>query len=264
MGYWPLRAETDATGTRLSGFEDSCGIEIRHCFFEAYHACGVQDAAGKAARYPLIQQIGFGNVSVYNYHECYQWSISNQSAPAHRTRDGLFAATGSYLWYALSDGLDAYKETYQVIDLRSKNYRPVTGSSQCWVFWSRDFDGKNKPRVLARRFWCACVNCRSGSPCVLVDVIGNWCAHDVSIKATLSLDDSRTKKASEKAKRLQQRQAKAAMLVAATGAAGGGGAAGAEREGGHHDGEVDVAHLVAEAEYEGSESETDEDDGDDA
>ena len=46
------------------------------------------------------------------------------SAPVDRKRTGLFAATGDFLWFALSDGLDAHKEKYPVIDLRRKVVPP--------------------------------------------------------------------------------------------------------------------------------------------
>jgi hypothetical protein len=52
------------------------------------------------------------------------WSQANMSAPVDRKRTGLFAATGDFLWFALSDGLDAHKEKYPVIDLRRKVVPP--------------------------------------------------------------------------------------------------------------------------------------------
>ena len=52
------------------GFEDSEGIEIFHRFFEAYHASGVQDTAGKDPRIGMRRDAGFKKESIYNYHEC--------------------------------------------------------------------------------------------------------------------------------------------------------------------------------------------------
>jgi hypothetical protein len=52
------------------GFEDAVGIEIYHCFFESYHASGVQDSAGKEPRIAMIKATGFKELSIYNYHEC--------------------------------------------------------------------------------------------------------------------------------------------------------------------------------------------------
>ena len=37
-----------------------------------------------------------------------------------RSRTGLFAASGEYLWFAFSDGTDPYKELYDCLDLRRK------------------------------------------------------------------------------------------------------------------------------------------------
>jgi|AntAceMinimDraft_11_1070367.scaffolds.fasta_scaffold36753_3 hypothetical protein len=52
------------------GYEDAEGINIVHCFFESYHASGVQDSVGKDARLAMIRDIGFKLISIYDYHEC--------------------------------------------------------------------------------------------------------------------------------------------------------------------------------------------------
>ena len=215
MGYWPLRPVFDAAGKLVPGFEYSHKIEIVHKFFESHHGSGVQDAAGKAARYSLIQQIGFKKASIFNYHECHLWSITNQPSPVQRTRDGYFSASGSYAWYALSDGLDAHRDNYDVIDLRRKTFKPVKGCSECYVFWARDWDGSNRPRILSRRFWCWCLNCRSGQneKCGLLAVTGLWKQHDVSLTRTWSVEESQIKKAADKEKRSIKRKAKAAALA---------------------------------------------------
>lgn len=248
MGYWPLTPVYDAAGDLLPGFEYANNIEVVHKFFESHHGSGVQDAVGKAARYSLIQQIGFKRTSIFSYHECYLWSLLYQAVPENRTRDGLFSASGSYVWHALSDGLDAYKDTYEVIDLRKKEFKPVKGCSECYVFWARDWDGANVPRVLSRRFPCRCVNCRSGENCGLLTAIGEWKQHDVSIKKTISLEESRKKKAADKENRIIKRKAKAAALTAAS---GGGHAAhvpsAADDE--NEDAEVGDVNLIQNAEF---------------
>ena len=133
-----------------------------------------------------------------------------------RTRDGHFSATGSYAWYALSDGLDAHKDKYDVIDLRRKTFKPVKGCSECYVFWARDWDGSNIPRILSRRFWCWCLNCRSGQneKCGLLAVTGQWKQHDVALTRTCSIEESQMKKAADKEKRSIKRKEKAAALAA--------------------------------------------------
>ena len=153
MGYWPLTPLFDAVGNLVPGFEYAHKIDFVHRFFESHHGSGVQDAAGKAARYSLIQQIGFKSFNL---------QLSRMLFMEQRTRDGHFSASGSYGWYALSDGLDAQKAEHDVIDLRRKVFRPSKGCSECYVFWARDWDGANIPRVLSRRFWFWCLNCRSG------------------------------------------------------------------------------------------------------
>ena len=40
--------------------------------------------------------------------------------PAERRRSGLFAATGDYLWFALSDGMDEHQHLYPKLDMRRK------------------------------------------------------------------------------------------------------------------------------------------------
>ena len=271
MGYWPLRPEFNEQGCRKAGFEDSEQVEIRHCFFEAYHACGVQDAAGKAARLPIMQQIGFKH-SIYNYNACYEWCQANQPGPASRTRDGLFAATGSFVWVALSDGLDSHSSNHAIIDLRTKTYRAVKGSSECWVFWARDFDSSNKPRILSRRLWCRCVNCRSGHACLLVGIVGDWTCHDVRLKSILTLSESRGKKSTDKEARMRKRADKAAAILgagiphaagaAAVVAAHVSPAAAADEkdaEDGIAENELDPSCVILQADYDTSENEVDDD-----
>jgi hypothetical protein len=55
------------------GFEYAQGIEIIHCRFQAYHASGCQDNAGKEPRIAMIREIGFRARSLYDYHDCLVW-----------------------------------------------------------------------------------------------------------------------------------------------------------------------------------------------
>jgi len=186
----------------LPGFEDSRGIEIRHTVFESYHACGAVDASGKAARLPMLQAISHRNASIYNYHECYLWSLANASNPTVRTRDGVWAASGSYIHLALSDGLDSMRGAHPVLDTRKKDYRPVKGTTSCRVFWARDWDGTNVPRILSRSHWCRCEGCRSTEgECWHPDLLGNWAVHRTDIKEVFSVDATMAKKAAAKLKR---------------------------------------------------------------
>ena len=55
----------------MQGAYDFCeGIEIIHNFFEAHHASGVQDSAGKDPRIAMIRDIGFKQYSIYSFEEC--------------------------------------------------------------------------------------------------------------------------------------------------------------------------------------------------
>jgi hypothetical protein len=40
--------------------------------------------------------------------------------PEERSRQGYFAATGSYVWFAFSDGKDPQSDIYPTLDLRRK------------------------------------------------------------------------------------------------------------------------------------------------
>lgn len=45
----------------------------------------------------------------------------NDAAQAKpKRKKGHFAATGDYLWYAFSDGVDQYKNIYDNLDMRHK------------------------------------------------------------------------------------------------------------------------------------------------
>ena len=48
-----------------------------------------------------------------------------------KSTGGPFSATGDYLWYALSNGLDEYKDQHPVLDLRRK----VGVGPVCCVLW---------------------------------------------------------------------------------------------------------------------------------
>ena len=50
-----------------------------------------------------------------------EWRERVMSAPdTTRRRSGHFSASGEYLWFGLSDGLDEHKEQYEMLDLRRK------------------------------------------------------------------------------------------------------------------------------------------------
>ena len=211
----------------MPGFEDAEGIEIRHNFLEAHHASGVYDAVGKEARLPMIAARGFGNTSVYNYHECLQWSLQNQPSPAPgRARVGDWAANGEYVWVGLSDGLDSHKDAYENIDMRRKVYRAVRGSSQCWVFWAQRIGGSNRPRVVSRRFPCRCSQCRIQQRCWIAELVGDETVHDVELRSVSSAEDARAKKRGDKTARKQAREAKAASFRAGQASRGGASAGG--------------------------------------
>jgi hypothetical protein len=213
-GYWPLDPETNSDGTLKPGYEDCEGIEICHSFFEPHLAAGVQDAAGKDARIPMIKAIGFKNTSIYNYEQCYAWSVQNQPAPsANKRREGNFAASGVFRWYALSDGQDSLSHVHDRIDLRRKVYRAVRGTTECMVFWARAFANK-VPSVIARRLPCFCINCRSNheNGCLHPELTGLWKRHDVSIKSILTVEQTLAKKRRDKSARKAAQASKAAEL----------------------------------------------------
>jgi len=102
----------------------------------------------------MIKAIGFKQLSVIDYNQCLVrlihfslihgarasympffrararavlgqiWCQTNMSAPDSKPRRGLFAATGDYLWFGFSDGLDSFSDSHPVLDLRRK-VRPV-------------------------------------------------------------------------------------------------------------------------------------------
>jgi hypothetical protein len=269
MAYAAL--QPSPAGSSPAGFEYAMGIEIRHCKFVEYHACGAQDAVGKAARQPLLKAIGF-KTSIYNYHECWLWSKLHQAAPKQRTRDGDWSANGSYVWLALSDGKDSHCHEHPVLDMRTKKFRPVKGSSETNVVWARDTDGSNTPKILSRRYWCVCVGCRSGAGCWNPEIHGEWKVHSTPIIGSLSVEASAAKKAEDKIKRQASRAKRAASLrqnaapsvgvavavAAVVEAAAEGGAADLEEN-------VDVVGAIeAQALYESSENEEVAEDEDEA
>lgn len=212
MGYAALNPDFGDDGTLRPGFEYAMGIEIRHNRFVEHHACGAQDASGKAARLPMLKAIGYKRESIYNYHECWLWSTLNQPVPAERTRDGVWAATGSYIWLALSDGMDSHSAEHPVLDMRTKKIGAVRGSSECHVVWARDIDGSNQPRVISRRLMCLCEGCRNSDDCWHPEIHGGWKVHKTPLKNSLSIEASVAKKAQDKSKRQEARARKAAAL----------------------------------------------------
>jgi hypothetical protein len=56
--------------TTKEGFEYCEDVEIIHSFFEAHHASGVQDSAGKDPRLAMIRDIGFKQYSIYDFSKC--------------------------------------------------------------------------------------------------------------------------------------------------------------------------------------------------
>ena len=44
--------------------------DVKLGFFEAHHASGVQDSAGKDPRLAMIRDIGFKQYSIYSFEDC--------------------------------------------------------------------------------------------------------------------------------------------------------------------------------------------------
>jgi hypothetical protein len=126
MGYWPLSrpSKNNSGAVDPPGYEDADETEIIHCFFEHDHASGVQDSAGKDARFPILTQLGFKSTAVYNYNECYELSRVNNAVPdPKRKREGYWQANGAYVWVAFSDGEDAHRDKHGVLDFAVKSTR---------------------------------------------------------------------------------------------------------------------------------------------
>jgi len=210
-----------------AGFEDAQGVEIFNCFFESYHASGCQDNAGKGPRIAMIAEIGFKQQSIYDYHQCLVWSQVNMSVPKERKRTGLFAATGDFIWYALSNGKDAHSDKYPVLDLRRKVYRNVVGSSCMFEFQARfALSGQAElPFVFSRRFPCRCSPCRAvmagacteENMCVIFAASGLFSQHSVAHKETFSLSETLEKKARDKEERKRKSAEKVARLAVEAG-----------------------------------------------
>ena len=105
----------------------------------------------------MIKAIGFKQLSVTDYNQCLvrllHFSLihgarascvpffrararcartdlvpDKHEYPDSKPRRGLFAATGDYLWFGFSDGLDSFSDSHPVLDLRRKvrpEARPV-------------------------------------------------------------------------------------------------------------------------------------------
>ena len=94
MGYWPLTPLFDAVGNLVPGFEYAHKIEFVHRFFESHHGSGVQDAAGKAARYSLIQQIGFKS---FNLQLSRMLFMEHNESSEPRAKDARWSFFGKWL-----------------------------------------------------------------------------------------------------------------------------------------------------------------------
>mmetsp|Transcript_52916 Transcript_52916/g.67853 ORF Transcript_52916/g.67853 Transcript_52916/m.67853 type:complete len:293 (-) Transcript_52916:38-916(-) len=223
MAFWP-RTKL-ANEVQKPGWEDAEGVEIIHCFFESYHASGVQDSAGKDPRIAMTRAIGFKAESLYNYHECKVWCDTHMQAPIKKKKakpGAHFIASGDYLWYALSDGFDAHKETYPNLDLRRKEYTPVPGSDSMFEF-SALFNEENTPQILSRTLPCRCEVCRAhfaGNSltitCPHLLMTGGFTVHKMVHKKTFSLKESLDRKAEKKKARALKVQQEVAKLSSST------------------------------------------------
>ena len=97
--------------------------------------------------------------SIVDYHECYLWSIDKMAVPEEdRQRKGNFSASGEYLWFALSDGVDEHRHEHPCLDLRKKVYTSPVGSSSHYEFMA--LKAANGPSLFLRCYPCRCESCR--------------------------------------------------------------------------------------------------------
>ena len=84
------------------------------------------------------------HLSIYNYYQCYQWSLEHNFAPAGDGSAGQWSPN-EYGWFAfpLKSG-DPYISFFNMefhLDTRRKEYSKVPGSSNMYEFWAAKAEG---------------------------------------------------------------------------------------------------------------------------
>ena len=158
--------------------------------------------------------------------------------PSKGRHAGLFAATGQYLWYALSDGRDPHRDLHPILDLRRKVFDGVKGSSGrsalesgvklgfTGMFEFQARFGETGPYVFARRLPCRCGPCRAvlrggdiaSNICVVLSATGLFSKHHVAHKKTFSLDETTAKRSKDKEARKQKTLEKITEIATRTAA----------------------------------------------
>ena len=264
MGYARMASAANAGWAAGGEWEPNwLGIEIFHCFFESYHASGLQDSVGKDARLGMLKQIGFKKISIYNYKECYDWSKLVMSAPT-KAKNGLLSPD-NYVWFAFSDGEDDFKGEFHNINLRKVLFERVAGSDGALEFqaalkgvgYSDIADAElapaHEPVIYKRRGICRCPPCidnrkgfgeHFGEGCWNAVTCGDPQKHVVKHKKTYSIQATAEKRRNDKEKRDKKKAVRiraiieadggtaAVGLVLAAGGDGGGGGGGGEGGGG--------------------------------
>ena len=142
MAYWPLErpagvASPTADGScNPSGICSDCavdceGIEVNHCVLEAHHASGVQDSAGAEARRSMSADLAYDeHLSIYNYYQCYKWSLEHNFTPAGDGSAGQWSPNEyGGCAFPLKSG-DPYISFFNMefhLDTRRKEYSKVPG-----------------------------------------------------------------------------------------------------------------------------------------
>ena len=159
--------------------------------------------------------------SAVDYHECYEWSMRAMPSPdppgqQPRAREGTWAATGEFVWGAVSDGMDAYAEQYRargmVLDLRKKDYKYVEGTKSFYSFESKL--GATAPETWARFLPCRCTGCRQDSTGLSCSSMNQDCstgyqsAHSTVLKKVWTVEATAEKRKAEKEKRETDKAAK--------------------------------------------------------
>ena len=157
-----------------------------------------------------------------DYHECYEWSLKEMPRPdppseERRAREGTWAATGDFVWGAVSDGVDEHAELYRergmVLDLRKKDYKYVEGTKSFYSFESKL--GATSPVTWARFLPCRCSACRinsTGMDCPFMTrqdcFTGHQSQHNTHLKKIWTDQDTKAKREADKRKRESDKAAK--------------------------------------------------------
>jgi hypothetical protein len=172
-----------------------------HDFPASHHYSGPHDNAGKTPRirmqndtkFDRVRQtttinlllfcphmcLSLSQVGIYNYHQCFEYCRKYMSKPSKKQEDvrGTWGCNGRHFWLAFSNGIDLYKDKYDVVpNPKQFDVTALPGSNELYCFRGTNTADGTSTSLKHKFMQCYCAECRADryASCPSRDEFGCW------------------------------------------------------------------------------------------